>query len=139
MMVAWYALPLSLRYSATRVAWPTQIGSTPLAAGSSVPAWPTRLCLSSLRTFATTSCEVMPVGLLMLSMPSMRYSLFHPVCYPGRPQGSPLQYHEVGWRSACIVGATLAVALEFSNLRHFFFQFLHHIGRCLHNRHMEGG
>src|ERR1700758_901175 len=78
MMVAWYALPLSLRYSATRVAWPMQMGSTPLAAGSSVPACPTRRCLSSLRTFATTSCEVIPVGLLMLSMPSIsRYISNH--------------------------------------------------------------
>src|SRR6185312_10790755 len=66
-----YALPPSLRYSATRVAWPTQIGSTPVASGSSVPVCPTRFWPISLRTRATTSCEVIPAGLLMMKMPSV--------------------------------------------------------------------
>src|SRR6266516_2905215 len=47
------------------------MGRTPLAAGSRVPAWPTRFCLRTFRILATTSCEVMPVALLMLRIPSI--------------------------------------------------------------------
>src|SRR3954467_231696 len=51
------------------VAAPTSRISRPVANGSSVPAWPT-FCFSpvwsrnSRRTTATTSCDVMPAGLL---------------------------------------------------------------------------
>src|SRR5690348_16706475 len=58
------------------------MGKTPSAAGPSVPACPTRLCLSSLRMRATTSCEVMPVGLLILKIPSIYLSF--QLCYNHR-------------------------------------------------------
>ena len=41
---------------------------TPVAKGSSVPAWPTRFTPVIFRTSSTTSWEVMPLGLLMLSI-----------------------------------------------------------------------
>src|SRR5205085_12337284 len=55
--------------SARRVARPTSTGSTPVASGSSVPAWPTRFWPASLRTLATTSCEVQPLRLLTFRIP----------------------------------------------------------------------
>src|ERR1700687_8637 len=61
--------------SARRVARPSRTGKTPSAIGSSVPAWPTRFWPARLRTFATTSCEVQPFGLLTLSMPVKRSGL----------------------------------------------------------------
>ena len=67
---AWYSLSHSNRYSAMRVPRPTRIGSTPVAAGSSVPAWPTFGPLKSPRTLATISWEVQPAGLWMLRIPS---------------------------------------------------------------------
>src|SRR5436309_11195176 len=42
---------------------------TPVAIGSSVPAWPTRRVCASRRTRATTSCEVIPPGLSTMSRP----------------------------------------------------------------------
>src|SRR5262245_16177684 len=56
--------------SARRVARPRSTGSTPVANGSSVPAWPTRRWPARRRTRATTSCEVQPLGLSMLRMPT---------------------------------------------------------------------
>src|SRR3954451_14420949 len=56
-----------------RVARPTSTISSPVANGSSVPAWPTRrMPGSSRRTIATTSCEVFPAGLSTRITPSMR-------------------------------------------------------------------
>ena len=66
-----YVLSASSRYSMSRAACPTAIGSTPAAAGSSVPAWPTRFMCSTLRTAPMTSCEDMPGGLRMLRNPSI--------------------------------------------------------------------
>src|SRR5690348_15457222 len=43
----------------------------PLAAGSSVPVWPTRRSPSARRTLATTSCEVGPTGLSTTNRPSI--------------------------------------------------------------------
>src|SRR3954447_26434573 len=54
-----------------RVAWPTRTSSTPVAKGSSVPAWPTFAprAIGSRRTRATTSCEVTPAGFARTSTP----------------------------------------------------------------------
>src|SRR5436853_720960 len=59
-----------MRYSAIRVALPRHNTSTPVAAGSSVPVWPTLCNPSSVRARATTSWDVRPAGLLMTSTPS---------------------------------------------------------------------
>src|ERR1700728_2147119 len=42
---------------------------TPVAIGSSVPAWPTRRVWARRRIRATTSCEVMPPGLSTMTSP----------------------------------------------------------------------
>src|SRR5438552_9364988 len=55
--------------SASRVARPSRTGSTPSAIGSRVPACPTRFWAASPRTFATTSCDVQPVGLWTFRTP----------------------------------------------------------------------
>src|SRR5438874_4020858 len=60
-----------MRYSAIRVALPRHTTSTPVAAGSSVPVWPTLGTPSSVRTRTTTSWDVHPAGLLTTSTPSM--------------------------------------------------------------------
>src|SRR3989441_11433525 len=52
------------------VALPKHNTSTPVAAGSSVPVWPTLGIPSSVRARATTSWDVHPAGLLMTSTPS---------------------------------------------------------------------
>jgi hypothetical protein len=57
--------------SITRVAWPKQIGSTPVAYGSRVPACPTRRSPVSRRTRETSWKLVFPGGLRMLRIPSM--------------------------------------------------------------------
>src|SRR5437879_13164938 len=59
-----------MRYSAIRVALPRHNTSTPVAAGSSVPVWPTFDIPNSVRALATTSWDVHPAGLLMTSTPS---------------------------------------------------------------------
>src|SRR5206468_672915 len=64
------ALSACMRYSAIRVALPKHNTSTPVAAGSSVPVWPTLGIPSSVRARATTSWDVHPAGLLMTSTPS---------------------------------------------------------------------
>ena len=46
-----------------RVAWPKQMGRTPLAMGSSVPPWPTFFWPVSRLTMRTMSIEVSPAGL----------------------------------------------------------------------------
>src|SRR6266550_4550294 len=58
-------------YSTRRVAGPMATTSTPVASGSSVPACPALCGLTSRCTRLTTSREVSPVGLSMLSRPNM--------------------------------------------------------------------
>src|SRR5713226_3419310 len=59
-----------MRYSAIAVALPKHNPSTPVAAGSSVPVWPTLGIPSSVRARATMSWDVHPAGLLMTRTPS---------------------------------------------------------------------
>src|SRR5271167_3629788 len=54
------------------VARPTSTSSSPVANGSSVPAWPVFTPPSARRTAATTLCELMPAGLSSSSTPSAR-------------------------------------------------------------------
>src|SRR5712691_12733085 len=68
---ATYDLSLSLRNCASRVARPRTSARTPVAAGSSVPVWPILGSRSARRTRATTSCDVGPAGLSMISRPSI--------------------------------------------------------------------
>src|SRR5256884_7367746 len=60
---------------------------TPVAIGSSVPAWPTFFVPASRRTRATTSCEVMPPGLSTMTRPLALAALIRrirPVVFVGR-------------------------------------------------------
>jgi hypothetical protein len=70
-IVASYSFSAPAKNCASRVARPTSSTSTPVAKGSSVPVCPTRFSRSTRRARATTSCEVQPSGLSMMSMPSM--------------------------------------------------------------------
>src|SRR6266481_5341593 len=67
--VASYSFSPSAMNPATLVASPTQMGKTPVAVGSSVPVWPTRLTLNRPFTRRTTSNEVGPLGLLTTTTP----------------------------------------------------------------------
>ena len=69
-IVAVYALSVRTRWCSNRVAAPTPSTSTPVAIGSSVPAWPTRRVRASRRIRATTSCDVSPAGLSTTTSPS---------------------------------------------------------------------
>ena len=67
--VATYSFsPLSAKETA-RVACPTNTGSTPVAMGSSVPAWPTFLVFRMPRSLAQTSMLVQSAGLSMMMIP----------------------------------------------------------------------
>ena len=66
---ATYSLRDSAANSTARVARPTKTGSTPVAMGSRVPAWPTRRSRRMPRTLATTSWEVQSWGLSMTIIP----------------------------------------------------------------------
>src|SRR4051812_45707251 len=66
-----YCLSASRRNCASLVASPRQIGSTPEAAGSSVPPCPTRRNPAARRTRRTTSNDVGPIGLSITSTASM--------------------------------------------------------------------
>src|SRR5215469_12959917 len=68
-MVVWYVLRVSARWPSRRVAFSTPTTSTPVAMGSSVPAWPTRRVPARRRIRATTSCEVSPAGLSTMTSP----------------------------------------------------------------------
>src|SRR5215468_4450751 len=70
LIVARYSFSVRARCPSSRVALPTPTTSTPVASGSSVPACPTRLVPVRRRSFATTSWEVHPAGLSMMSSPS---------------------------------------------------------------------
>src|ERR1700749_2059233 len=61
---------------------------TPVAIGSSVPAWPTRRGRARRRMRATTSCEVMPPGLSTMTRPDCQGS-WRPGsrCLPGTGSG----------------------------------------------------
>src|SRR5712671_1783962 len=67
--VASYSFSPSAMKPATLVASPTQMGKTPVAVGSSVPVWPTRLTLNRPFTRRTTSNEVGPLGLFTTTTP----------------------------------------------------------------------
>src|SRR5579863_2991493 len=58
-----------MRWPRSRVAFSMPTTSTPVAIGSSVPAWPTRRVCARRRTRATTSCDVRPAGLSTMSRP----------------------------------------------------------------------
>ncbi len=58
--VATYSLSRSTRYGVSLVASPIRMGSTPVAAGSSVPPCPMRGARSTRRRWATTWNEVTP-------------------------------------------------------------------------------
>ena len=68
-MVARYSFSVRARWPSRRVAFSTPTTSTPVAMGSSVPAWPTRRVPARRRIRATTSCEVSPEGLSTMTSP----------------------------------------------------------------------
>src|SRR5579863_3436754 len=68
-MVAVYSFSVRIRYPSRRVAFSTPTTRTPVAIGSRVPAWPTRLVPASRRIRATTSCDVIPPGLSTMTRP----------------------------------------------------------------------
>ena len=64
-----YSFSDSLANSTARVARPMNTGSTPVAMGSRVPAWPTRFSWKIPRSLAHTSMEVQSRGLSMMMIP----------------------------------------------------------------------
>src|SRR5215471_16520717 len=87
LIVARYSFSVRARCPSSRVALPTPTTSTPVASGSSVPAWPTRLVPVRRRSFATTSWEVHPAGLSMMSSPSAVWVAGRLRAFPRRGQG----------------------------------------------------
>src|SRR6516165_9834666 len=84
LIVARYSFSVRARCPSSRVALPTPTTRTPVASGSSVPAWPTRLVPVRRRSFATTSWEVHPAGLSMMSSPSAVWLVTETVLPVGR-------------------------------------------------------
>ena len=66
---ATYSLSPDSAKDTARVACPTNTGSTPVAMGSSVPAWPTFFVFRMPRSLPHTSMLVQPAGLSMMMMP----------------------------------------------------------------------
>ena len=62
------------------------MGSTPVAAGSRVPAWPTFPTPLPFRTSATTRKEVQPTSLLTLRMPA---TFMARILYPAPVSSAP--------------------------------------------------
>src|SRR5437899_9421044 len=73
--VTTYSFVWSLTYGINFVASPIRISRTPTAAGSRVPAWPTRSACRWRRTSATTSCDVTPATLSIAGCPRRAGSL----------------------------------------------------------------
>src|SRR5947209_8436876 len=69
-MSARYVLGSLSANSASRVADSKRIGSTPVASGSRVPAWPTRRAPVTSRSRRTTLNEVAPFGLSTFRIPA---------------------------------------------------------------------
>ncbi len=65
-----YSFSWAARYPAILVARPTQTGSTPVAIGSRVPAWPHFLPRNTRPTRSTARKEVIPDGLSRTITPS---------------------------------------------------------------------
>src|SRR5687768_11525830 len=66
-----YVFGSSMRNRCARLRRPTRTSSSPVAYGSSVPAWPTFVLRGSeRRTSSTTSCDVTPAGLARRRTPS---------------------------------------------------------------------
>src|SRR5438445_473124 len=72
--VARYSFSWSTRYGVSLVASPTSTGSTPVASGSSVPAWPIRRSPRRRRTIATTSNDVAGAPLSTTRIPEREES-----------------------------------------------------------------
>src|SRR3984957_5052108 len=66
-----YVLGSAVRNRMSRVARPSPTSSTPVASGSSVPAWPTRRWEKMRRHRATASCDVQPASLSTTTMPTV--------------------------------------------------------------------
>ena len=64
-----YSLSPVSANSTARVARPTNTGRTPVAIGSSVPAWPTRRSFKIPRSLAQTSILVQSCSLSMMMIP----------------------------------------------------------------------
>ena len=75
-----YSFSVSARWPSSLVAFSTPRTSTPVAIGSSVPAWPTRRVPAMPRILATTSCEVKPDGLSTMTRPVGRPLPLVPFC-----------------------------------------------------------
>ena len=67
--VAIYLLSLSKTKLVSLVALPISTGKTPVAKGSSVPVWPTRLVLNARFIIEAAVKEVIPSGLSMSTSP----------------------------------------------------------------------
>src|SRR4051812_17864434 len=80
-----------MRVSQSLVARPTRISSTPVANGSSVPAWPTLVPRGSNRfTIATTRAEESPGGLSTLRIPLGGGPCIAGRFYPENPAGEDI-------------------------------------------------
>src|SRR5882724_6829598 len=77
-----------MRWPSSRVAFSMPMTRTPVAIGSSVPAWPTRRVRARRRMRATTSCDVMPPGLSTITRPDS-HGAGRPAsgCVPGTGSG----------------------------------------------------
>src|SRR6185437_13544294 len=87
-----------MRWPSSRVAFSMPMTSTPVAIGSSVPAWPTRRVPARRRMRATMSCEVMPPGLSTMTRPdSQGAGRPGSRCLPGTDSGVLVVPVVFGW------------------------------------------